>query len=105
MTVTFEDLKEQHKEINLPKLRLWARMITSDLYMSTEELPNAPLFNGTVPKRAKRESIHDVVVSGTKVVAQVFTGSTSQCSYPTHITQSTLATFASTTLTISQLIC
>ena len=80
-------------------------MITSGLHGSTEEPRNAPMFTGTVPKRAKRELMHDVVVNGTKVVAQVFTGSTTQCSHPTHTTQSTLATSAPTTLTISQLIC
>ena len=56
-------------------------MITSGLHGSTEDSPNAPMLTGTVPKRVKRESMHDVVVNGTKVVAQVFTGSTSQCSH------------------------
>ena len=60
-----------------------------------------PMITGTMPKRAKRESMHDVIVDAAKAVAQAFTGSTSQCSSPTHTTQSTVATSTATSLTIS----
>ena len=53
MTV-FEDLKEKHKEMELPKLRLCARMVASGVHESTEEpLPDAPMVTGTVPQCAR----------------------------------------------------
>ena len=67
----------KHKEMELPKLRLWARMIANGVHESTEEPPNVPMITGTVPKRAKRESLHDVVVDAAKAMAQAFTGSPS----------------------------
>ena len=85
VTDIFEDLKEKHKEMELPKLRLWARMIANGVHESTEEPPNVPMITGTIPKRARRESMHDAVVDAAKAVAKVFTGSTSQCS--SHTTQ------------------
>ena len=100
VTDIFEDLKEKHKEMKLPKLRLWARMIANGVHESTEEPPNVPMITGTIPKRARRESMHDAVVDAAKAVAQVFTGSTSQCS--SHTTQSSVTTTSATTsLTIS----
>ena len=87
--------------MELPKLRLWARMIANDVHESTEEPPNVPMITGTMPKHAKRESMHDVVVDAAKAVAQAFTGSTFKCSSPTHTIQSTVATSTVTSLTIS----
>ena len=101
VTDIFEDLKGKHKEMELPKLRFWARMIANGVHESTEEPPNVPMITGTMPKRAKRESMHDVVVDAAKAVAQAFTGSTSKCSSPTHTIQSTVATSTATSLTIS----
>ena len=77
MTV-FEDLKEKHKEMELPKLRLCARMVASSVHESTEEpLPDTPMVTGTVPQCARRESMHDVVMDAAKGVAQILT-------HPTH---------------------
>ena len=101
VTDIFEDLKEKHKEMELLKLRLWARIIANDVHESTKEPPNVPMITGTMPKRAKQESLHDVVVDAAKAVAQVFTGSTSQCSSPTDTTQCTVATSTATSLTLS----
>ena len=64
--------------MELPKLRLWARMIANGVHKSTEEPPNNYTNDhctGTMPKRAKRESMHDVVVDAAKAVAEVFTRS------------------------------
>ena len=49
----FLDLKEKHAEYDIPKLRLWARMITSGLHDSTDEPPKVPVFQSTEPKRKK----------------------------------------------------
>ena len=76
-------------------------MIANGVHESTEEPPNVPMITGTMPKRAKRESMHDVVVDAAKAVAQAFTGSTSKCSSPTHTIQYTVATFTATSLTIN----
>lgn len=86
--------------MELPKLRLWARMIANGVHESTEEPPNVPMITGTISKCTKQESVHEVAVDAAKAVAQVFTGSTPQCS-PTHTTQSTVATSHSTSLTAS----
>ena len=73
MTV-LEDLIEKHKEMELPKLRLCARMVASGVHESTEgPLHDAPMVTGTVPQCARRESMHDVVIDAAKAVAQVFT--------------------------------
>ena len=53
MSDIFEDLKTKHKEMEQPKLRLWARIIANAVHESTEEPPNVPIITGIVPKRAK----------------------------------------------------
>ena len=41
----FEELKRKHEEhYDVPKLRLWARMISSSIHSSKEEPPNIPAF-------------------------------------------------------------
>ena len=108
----FEDLKTKHKEMELPKLRLWARMIANGVHESTEEPPNVPMITGTVPKRAKRESLHDVVVDAAKAMAQAFTGSpatsqpvivhnSSAAACTTAVTQPVVTTSTATSAAIS----
>ena len=46
-------------------------MIANGVQESTEEPPNVPMITGTVPKRAKRESLHDVVVDAAKAMADI----------------------------------
>ena len=103
MTDIFKSLKEKHKEMELPKLRLWARMIANGVHESTEEPPDIPMITGTIPKRSKRESMHDVVVDAAKAVhvAQAFTGSTQSSSACTSAAQSSVATSTTTSLTFS----
>ena len=43
------------EEFEIPKLRLWARMISSNLHESTEEPPNIPAFSGCARKKAKQD--------------------------------------------------
>ena len=70
----FDELKEKHKDYDVPNLRLWARMIANGVHESTEEPPNVPMITGVPPKkRFKTESVHDVVVDAAKAIAQVFT--------------------------------
>ena len=77
----------KHKEMELPKLRLRTRMIANGVQESTEEPPNVPMITGTVPKRAKRESLHDVVVDAAKAMAQTFTGSPATSQHVRYCTQ------------------
>ena len=62
--------------MELSKLRLWARMIANSVHESTEERPNLPVITGKMPKHARRESMHDVVMGAAKGVVQVFTSPT-----------------------------
>ena len=71
----FDELKEKQKDYDVPKLRLWARMIVNGIHESTEEPPNVPLITGVPTKWVKHESVHDVVVDAAKAIAQVFTTS------------------------------
>ena len=80
MSDIFEDLKMKHKEMELPQLRLWARVIANGVHGSTEEPPNVPMITGTVPKHANRESLH-VVVDATKAMARAITGSPATSQY------------------------
>lgn len=52
----FLDLKEKHVDkYDMPKLRLWARMISSQLHESFEEPPNIPAFSDSTPKKIKQD--------------------------------------------------
>ena len=58
----FKELKMKHiDKFDIPKLRLWARMITSNLHDSTDEPPNIPAFGVSTSKRPKRDSISQVL--------------------------------------------
>lgn len=58
---TYAALKERHGDkYDIPKLRLWAKMITSGFHDSTEEPPAVPIFNNVTPKR-KRNVISDAI--------------------------------------------
>ena len=53
----FKDLKEKHAEkYDTPKLRLWSRMMASNLHDSLDEPPNVPAFNGSTPKKFRQQS-------------------------------------------------
>ena len=49
----YDSLKKKHEEkYEIPKLRLWARMITSGLHDSTDEPPDIPAFrSGELKKK------------------------------------------------------
>ena len=50
----FLELKDKHgHSYEIPKLRLWARMIASSLHDSTDEPPAVPAFQNVTPKRTR----------------------------------------------------
>ena len=71
----FEDLRKKHKDMETPKLRLWARMISNGLHKSTDEPPNVPMITGKAAKQPKRESVHDTVVDAAKAVVEAMMSS------------------------------
>ena len=63
----FKDFKEKHSDsYYVPKLRLWARMIASDIH---DENPlNIPAFQGSVSKKCRQQSSFSDALSGTAAV-------------------------------------
>ena len=49
-----EELKEKHEEMELPKMRLWAKMIAMNNHDSMDEPPDIPSFNGSSGKKTCR---------------------------------------------------
>ncbi len=59
---TFIELREKHgNKYDSPRLRLWARMISTGLHNDFDEPPEIPVFQGSTPKRARRESLSDAI--------------------------------------------
>ena len=52
----------------MPHLKLWARHIASGIYDDYNNPPDSPAFSGAAPKRARRESLSEVI-SGVVVKA------------------------------------
>lgn len=58
----FKELKDKHKDkYDLPKLRLWARMMASNLHDSIEEPPNVPAFGGDAGSKKRRISLSEAI--------------------------------------------
>lgn len=57
----FKQLKEKHdNKFSTPQLRLWARMVTNNLYDDLEEPPKIPAFTAT-PKRPHQPSVSSAI--------------------------------------------
>ena len=58
----YKELKDKHADkYATPKLRLWARMVSSNLHDDLDNPPNIPAFTGTTPKRSQQQdSISDI---------------------------------------------
>ena len=57
----FKELKEKHgTKYDTPRLRLWARMVTSNLHDDFENPPNIPAFCST-PKRQQQMSLSTAI--------------------------------------------
>ena len=59
----FQELKDKHGDkFGIPKLRLWARMVGSNMHDDLENPPNIPAFCGNTPNRLQQqESFSDVI--------------------------------------------
>ena len=52
----YRELEAKHSEkFEVPKLRLWARMISSNLHDSIDDPPKIPVFGGSKPKRPRQD--------------------------------------------------
>ena len=51
-----------------PQDRLWARAIVSGVHESDDHPPNAPMFNGAIPKQPK-QSLVDNFTGAAKVIS------------------------------------
>ena len=70
----FKDLKEKHgNNFDTPRLRLWSRMICSNLHEDMENPPDIPAFSGSVPKKSRKESVTDVLAGAALAFAKAFT--------------------------------
>ena len=64
----FKELKEKHADtFEVPKLRLWARMIASNLHDNYETPPNVPAFQGSASKKGRQQSSLSDAISGAAV--------------------------------------
>ena len=71
-----KDLKEKHKDnFETPKLRLWARMICSNLHDDYDQPPDIPAFSGTTPKRPRKESLGGALTEVAVAITKAITGS------------------------------
>ena len=66
---TFEQLLKRHGDnYDIPKLRLWSRMICSGIHDDLDSPPNIPAFSGA--KRQRKESISDALSGAAVAFAQ-----------------------------------
>ena len=75
----YKDLKDKHGEkYDTPKLRLWSRMIASNLHDDLEKPPDIPAFSGVTPKRPRKESMTDALTGAAVAFAKTFSSSNIQ---------------------------
>ena len=65
-------LKEKHPEMEIPKLRLWAKLIQSGHHEDYITPPNIPLITGKVskPKESATEGVADVVTQAATAIVK-----------------------------------
>ena len=55
-------LKEHGNSYDIPRLRLWSRMICSNIYDDTDNPPSIPAFtSSSVAKKVKKDSFADAI--------------------------------------------
>ena len=70
----YKDLKEKHgSKYDTPRLRLWSRMICSNLHEDMDNPPDIPAFSGSVSKKPRKESVSDVLAGAAVAFAKAFT--------------------------------
>ena len=71
----FCELKDKHSgKFSVPQLRLWARMVANGIHDDLEEPPQVPMITGITPKRAKKETLSDVLTPLANAITKAFTG-------------------------------
>ena len=64
----YQELRDKHADTySTPKLRLWARMIASNLHEDRDNPPNIPAFCGSTPKRTRQQESFSDAISGAAV--------------------------------------
>ena len=67
----YKDLKEEHDgNYNVPRLRLWARMIASDLHDDYDNPPSVPAFSGMTHKRPRKDDMYDAITGAAVAFAK-----------------------------------
>ena len=70
----FKELQKKHAEkYDIPKLRLWARMISNNLHESMEQPPSIPAF-GCPQKKARHDTFSNVLNGAAVAFAQAMSG-------------------------------
>ena len=79
MDAIYKDLKEKHDtKFDVPKLRLWARMIATDLHDDYNDPPNIPAFSGLATKKPRKDSMYEALTGAAEAFAKVITSSGEQ---------------------------
>lgn len=77
----FIELQEKHGDnFDVPRLRLWARMVASKLHVDMDSPPNIPAFNCT-PKRQKQSESLTNALSGAAVAFAKALGTSPRCEH------------------------
>ena len=70
----FKQLKEKHDtKFSTPQLRLWARMVTNNLYDDLEEPPKIPAFTST-PRRSHQPSVSSAINAAAIAITKALGG-------------------------------
>lgn len=74
----YQQLKDKHGEkFGIPKLRLWARMVCSNLHDDLDNPPDIPAFHESTPKRPrKQESFSDAIGGAAVAIVRALGGET-----------------------------
>ncbi len=65
------ELKEKHQNLfTVPQLKLWARMIHCDTHESYDKPPAIPMFQGSEPKRQKKETVAESIADGMAAISK-----------------------------------
>ena len=75
----YKGLKQKHDtKFDVPKLRLWARMIATDLHDDYNDPPNIPAFSGLATKKPRKDSMYEALTGAAEAFAKVITSSGEQ---------------------------
>ena len=72
---TYSELHEKHgNKYDVPRLHLWARMISNGLHSDFYAPPEIPVILGSTPKRARRESLSDAISGASVAIVDALKG-------------------------------